>query len=41
VKGLDAVYIGPSDLSISLGYAPGGDKPDEWMMTALKPLFPG
>src|SRR6476660_3247956 len=36
VKGLDAIYTGPSDLSISLGYAPGGDKPDEWMMTALK-----
>ena len=25
---LDAIYVGPSDLSISLGYAPGGDKPD-------------
>jgi 4-hydroxy-2-oxoheptanedioate aldolase len=36
VKGLDAVYIGPSDLSISMGYAPGGDKPDQWMMDALK-----
>jgi 4-hydroxy-2-oxoheptanedioate aldolase len=34
--GLDAVYVGPSDLSISMGYNPGGDKPDEWMMTALK-----
>jgi len=41
VKGLDAVYIGPSDLSISLGYAPGGDKPDEWMMTALKQVLDG
>ena len=41
VKGLDAVYIGPSDLSISLGYAPGGDKPDEWMMTALKKVLDG
>jgi 4-hydroxy-2-oxoheptanedioate aldolase len=36
VKGLDAVYVGPSDLSISHGYPPGGDKPDEWMMAALK-----
>src|SRR5258708_30230079 len=36
VKGLDAVYVGPSDLSISHGYAPGGDKPDQWMMDALK-----
>jgi 4-hydroxy-2-oxoheptanedioate aldolase len=41
VKGLDAVYIGPSDLSISLGYNPGGDKPDEWMMTALKKVLDG
>jgi 4-hydroxy-2-oxoheptanedioate aldolase len=35
VKGLDAVYVGPSDLSISHGYPPGGDKPDEWMMVLL------
>src|SRR6202048_2127275 len=39
--GLDAIYVGPSDLSISLGYAPGGDKPDEWMMTALKKVLDG
>src|SRR6267142_2194291 len=39
--GLDAIYIGPSDLSISLGYAPGGDKPDEWMMAALKKVLDG
>jgi 4-hydroxy-2-oxoheptanedioate aldolase len=39
--GLDAVYIGPSDLSISLGYAPGGDRPDEWMMAALKKVLDG
>jgi 4-hydroxy-2-oxoheptanedioate aldolase len=39
VKGLDAIYVGPSDLSISLGYHPGGDKPDEWMMTALKKVL--
>ncbi len=26
VDGLDAVYIGPSDLSVSLGGAPGGDQ---------------
>ena len=36
VPGLDAAYIGPSDLSISYGYPPGGDKPDQWMMDALK-----
>ena len=27
--------------SISLGYAPGGDKPDEWMMAALKKVLDG
>src|SRR5205823_2774827 len=40
-KALDAIYVGPSDLSISLGYAPGGDKPDEWMMAALKKVLDG
>lgn len=25
VPGLDAVYIGPSDLSVSIGFGPGGD----------------
>jgi len=39
VKGLDAVYVGPSDLSISHGYPPGGDKPDQWMMDALKKVL--
>ena len=39
--GLDAVYIGPSDLSISYGHPPGGDKPDEWMMAALKKVLDG
>jgi 4-hydroxy-2-oxoheptanedioate aldolase len=39
--GLDAIYVGPSDLSISLGYAPGGDKPDEWMMAALQKVLDG
>src|SRR5262249_59288187 len=33
--GLDAVYIGPSDLSISLGYAPGGANPHHSLMAAL------
>jgi len=41
VKGLDAVYIGPSDLSISHGYLPGGDKPDDWMMTLLGKVLDG
>ena len=37
--GLDAAYVGPSDLSISHGYPPGGDKPDAWMMEALKKVI--
>jgi 4-hydroxy-2-oxoheptanedioate aldolase len=41
VKGLDAVYIGPSDLSISCGYPPGLDKEDEWMMAALARVLEG
>ena len=39
VTGIDAIYVGPSDLSISHGYPPGGDKPDEWMMAALKKVL--
>jgi 4-hydroxy-2-oxoheptanedioate aldolase len=39
VKGLDAVYIGPSDLSISFGHPPGGDKTDAWMMEALNKVL--
>jgi len=39
--GLDAIYVGPSDLSISLGYNPGGDKPDNWMMSALQKIHEG
>ena len=39
VKGLDAIYVGPSDLSISHGYPPGGDKPDQWMMDALQQIL--
>ena len=41
VKGLDAVYVGPSDLSISYGHPPGADKTDEWMMAALKKVLDG
>ncbi len=39
--GLDAIYVGPSDLSISYGHPPGGDKPDDWMMAALKKVLDG
>ncbi len=41
VHGLDAIYVGPSDLSISYGHPPGGDKPDDWMMAALKKVLDG
>src|SRR5260370_24435890 len=34
--GLDAIYVRPSDLSISHRHPPGADKPDEWTMAALK-----
>ena len=37
--GLDAIYVGPSDLSISYGHPPGGDKPDDWMMAALNKVL--
>src|SRR6516225_3308239 len=39
VKGLDAVYIGPSDLSISYGHPPGADKTEAWMMDALNKVL--
>src|SRR5262249_1586437 len=39
--GLDGIYVGPSDLSISLGYAPGLDKNDEFMISALKKIVDG
>ncbi len=39
--GLDGIYVGPSDLSISLGYAPGLDKGDEFMLSALKKIVDG
>jgi 4-hydroxy-2-oxoheptanedioate aldolase len=32
---LDALYVGPSDLSISLGYGPGQDRKEEFMKVAL------
>ena len=37
--GLDAVYVGPSDLSITMGLPPGLDKEVEQMMTALKTIL--
>ena len=37
--GLDAVYVGPSDLSITMGLPPGLDKEVEQMMSALKTIL--
>lgn len=39
--GLDGIYVGPSDLSISLGYKPGLDKSDEFMISALQKIVDG
>jgi len=39
--GLDGIYVGPSDLSISLGHAPGLDKSDEFMISALTRIIDG
>jgi 4-hydroxy-2-oxoheptanedioate aldolase len=39
--GLDAVYVGPSDLSITMGKAPGLDKNDDWMIEALTKIVAG
>jgi len=35
VPGIDAVYVGPADLSISLGLPPGSDNPDASFQDAL------
>ena len=39
--GLDAIYVGPSDLSISLGHPPGLDKGDDFMLSALTAILEG
>jgi 4-hydroxy-2-oxoheptanedioate aldolase len=36
VPGIDAVYIGPADLSITYGLAPGLDNPDDVFVNALE-----
>ncbi|MDQ1426163.1 MAG: 4-hydroxy-2-oxoheptanedioate aldolase [Acidimicrobiaceae bacterium] len=36
VPGIDAVYIGPADLSITYGLAPGIDNPDQSFVGALE-----
>jgi len=39
--GLDAVYVGPSDLSITMGLPPGLDKTDDKMIAALTKILEG
>ncbi|HYB91694.1 MAG TPA: aldolase/citrate lyase family protein [Candidatus Binataceae bacterium] len=36
VPGIDAVYVGPADLSVTLGLPPGADNPDASFNDALK-----
>ena len=35
VEGIDAIYVGPADLAISLGLGPGSDKEDASFQDAL------
>jgi 4-hydroxy-2-oxoheptanedioate aldolase len=39
--GLDAIYVGPSDLSLTLGLPPGLDKTDERMLEAYAKIIDG
>lgn len=39
VPGLDAVYIGPSDLSVSIGGPPGGDQRDPQVMERIDAIL--
>ncbi len=41
VKGLDALYVGPNDLAISLGYAPSGVPTDAVVIDAIKTIAAG
>lgn len=41
VEGIDAVYIGPADLSVSYGLAPGIDNPDAAFTDALEAVVSG
>ncbi len=41
VPGVDAVYVGPSDLSISLGLQPGSDQDDQSFNDALAAVVAG
>lgn len=39
VPGLDALYVGPADLSLSLGYAPGFDREEPEIVAALDEIL--
>ncbi|MFZ0173902.1 MAG: aldolase/citrate lyase family protein [Acidimicrobiales bacterium] len=39
VPGVDAVYVGPADLSITLGLQPGADNPDESFSSAVRRIL--
>jgi 4-hydroxy-2-oxoheptanedioate aldolase len=41
VPGIDAIYVGPADLSISLGLPPGIDNADERFTTAIDTIIDG
>ena len=41
VPGLDAIYIGPSDLSVSIGGPPGGDQRDAEVMKRIDATLEG
>jgi 4-hydroxy-2-oxoheptanedioate aldolase len=41
VEGIDAVYIGPSDLAVSLGLPPGLDNPDPRFQDAVASVLAG
>ena len=41
VPGIDAIYVGPNDLSISLGIGPGADHEDERFTGAISTIIDG
>jgi 4-hydroxy-2-oxoheptanedioate aldolase len=41
VPGVDAIYVGPNDLSLSLGLGPGADHDDEVFRDALEEIVAG
>merc|ERR1719184_144732 len=41
LEGLDGAFVGPSDLSISLGVAPSGSPTDPTVVAAIKKVLQG